>query len=72
MFTVAGATAAHAGPEPVSRAAPDHWTGTWEAAASGTDTALPDHLHFNDAGMRALADSIDSADLADLAKGLAG
>ncbi|MGP4047610.1 SGNH/GDSL hydrolase family protein [Streptomyces sp. 2A115] len=44
-LTVAGATVAHAaGPEPVPRAATAaaaHWTGTWEAAASGTAAALP-------------------------------
>ncbi|WP_151481058.1 SGNH/GDSL hydrolase family protein [Streptomyces albicerus] len=33
--------AVHAIPEPVPRAAPAHWTGTWEAAASGTTAALP-------------------------------
>ncbi|MFE1795600.1 SGNH/GDSL hydrolase family protein [Streptomyces sp. NPDC059517] len=45
-LTLLGTVAAHGGPPAApdrtgARAAPQHWTGTWEAAASGTAAPLP-------------------------------
>ena len=39
-LVLTGTTVAHASPEPLARSAPARWTGTWEAAASGTTAAL--------------------------------